>query len=59
MVHPVKIFSNPLKLEHQTKCKKNKGNVDALLKIPKATVNVFGTLNWVRKEGCCEYQENI
>jgi hypothetical protein len=26
-------------------------NVDALLKIPKAIVNVFGTLDWVIEEG--------
>jgi hypothetical protein len=29
----------------------DEGNVDALLRTPKITVNVFGTLNWVMEKG--------
>ncbi len=43
---------------NETQEERDEGNVDTLLKTPEATINVFGTFNWVIKEDGHEYQEN-
>lgn len=36
---------------NKTQEEHDEGNVDTLLKIPKVTINVFGTFDWVTKKG--------